>query len=909
MQTVVPSERESHVRFALQQLQLNRSVLLFGDPGTGKTHLGLTVALRAAVQGNSVGRIRPPGGGRQLLFGQIRSTDPGVAKLTEADSTEIERRLLEGAGHQPVVYVDDAHLLGADDAEWLCGLVYGSKVSLVAAVNAQDDRSAAVERFTRLWVDDIAARIDLKPLDRRQSLEMIRALRGSILFDLATELAIVRASGGLPGLIRELVNEIIEGGVIAGVNGSFVYPLQPVPSQRVQDMVWHGLGSLSDAQQDALVLLSRLEGIPQERAARYVGDSVLRDLIRSGHLAMRKDSGAIAVTNGVAAESILAMRRSERQLDSLKRAAKLMLHDHLAGIALRPLEYLFLGEHSIEDPAFAEAATESERAEIYLIAAAKSLAMGSLYAAMTFGKASFAESPTIEASVELSRIFTAMGNYKAAVAALDQLDVTDATAYSLVVASAWLGKLQTWLTGTDEAALATEILNRILGALPAQQAVVVETGLRSLSQLVAAQWEQSVETALRVIDQPSPAEELLPIRILSTDVLYADLTQLGDGAAFRSALESGRALQSFGGRSRSVSAGILEERAHFILLSSRLVATISIGVDVAAVPDELEAAMDDALTQGEATRAALLGAVVGFNAMCRGNFDLAELELRLASARVHGALDSRWPDWIAGVYSWILLQLGRLDEARDVINELAGQHYGATEHRNLVVALQSAELHRLDRKERDEQPTELVAFADSMADRSISSQLSTLFLAVSDGADAAAHVDTVADLREATDLPVLHGMADFIIGMANRDPVLLDGASQLLADAGHLAFARIASSRASEMHSVLGRRVAAAASQAFAQQLHLGMASRTGYSDDATPELVALTTREKEIVYLVSRGFSNKQIAADLFVSVRTVESHFYQARVKLGAVSRSEIIRLAREVVVEDGKTMIPGR
>jgi DNA-binding CsgD family transcriptional regulator len=897
------------VRFALQQLQLNRSVLLFGDPGTGKTHLGLTVALRAAVQGSSVGRIRPPGGDRRLLFGQIRSTDPGVAKLTEADPAEIERRLLDGAGPQPVVYVDDAHLLGADDADWLCGLVYGSKVSLVAAVNAQDDRSAAVERFTRLWVDDVAVRIDLKPLDRRQSLEMIRALRGSILFDLATELAIVRASGGLPGLIRELVNEIIEGGVTAGVNGSFVYPLQPVPSQRVQDMVWHGLGSLTDAQQDALVLFSRLEGIPQERAARYVGDLVLRDLIRAGHLVMRKDSGAIAVTNGVAAESIFAMRRSERQLDSLKRAAQLMLDDHLAGIALRPLEYLFLAEHAIADPVFAEAATESERAEIFLIAAAKSLATGSLYAAMTFGKASLAASPTIEACVELSRIFTAMGNFGAAVAVLDQLDAGVSSAYSLVVAAAWLGKLQTWLTGTDEAAIADRILNRILAALPRDRATVVETSLRSLDQMVAARWEDSVESALRVIEQPSPAEELLAIRILSTDVLYADLTQLGDGAAFRAALESGRALQSLGGRSKSVSAGVLEERAQFILLTSRLVATISIGVDVATVPDELEAAMDDALTQGEATRAALLGAVVGFNALCRGNFELAELELRLASVRVHGALDSRWPSWIAGVYTWVLLQLGRLDEARDVINELSSQHYGATEYRALVVALQTAELRRLERKESDEQPTELVAFADSLADRSISGQLSTLFLAVSDGADATTLADKVISLRRATDLPVLQGMADFIIGMANRDPVLLDGASQLLADAGHLAFARISSSRASEMHSVLGRRVAAAASQAFAQQLHLGMASRSGYSDESTPELVALTTREKEIVYLVSRGFSNKQIAADLFVSVRTVESHFYQARVKLGAVSRSEIIRLAKEVVVEDGKTMIPGR
>ena len=51
-----------------------------------------------------------------------------------------------------------------------------------------------------------------------------------------------------------------------------------------------------------------------------------------------------------------------------------------------------------------------------------------------------------------------------------------------------------------------------------------------------------------------------------------------------------------------------------------------------------------------------------------------------------------------------------------------------------------------------------------------------------------------------------------------------------------------------------------------------------------------LTTREREIALLVADGLSNRRIAEALFVSVRTVESHIYQARAKVGASTRREL-------------------
>lgn len=55
-----------------------------------------------------------------------------------------------------------------------------------------------------------------------------------------------------------------------------------------------------------------------------------------------------------------------------------------------------------------------------------------------------------------------------------------------------------------------------------------------------------------------------------------------------------------------------------------------------------------------------------------------------------------------------------------------------------------------------------------------------------------------------------------------------------------------------------------------------------------------LTPSEQRVVDLATRGLSNKEIAAQLFVSVYTVEAHLSHAYAKLGVRSRGQLTRLA---------------
>jgi len=55
-----------------------------------------------------------------------------------------------------------------------------------------------------------------------------------------------------------------------------------------------------------------------------------------------------------------------------------------------------------------------------------------------------------------------------------------------------------------------------------------------------------------------------------------------------------------------------------------------------------------------------------------------------------------------------------------------------------------------------------------------------------------------------------------------------------------------------------------------------------------------ISSREEEILRLVAWGYSNKEIAGELGLSVKTVETHKSNATQKLGLQSRIDVVRFA---------------
>jgi DNA-binding NarL/FixJ family response regulator len=73
-------------------------------------------------------------------------------------------------------------------------------------------------------------------------------------------------------------------------------------------------------------------------------------------------------------------------------------------------------------------------------------------------------------------------------------------------------------------------------------------------------------------------------------------------------------------------------------------------------------------------------------------------------------------------------------------------------------------------------------------------------------------------------------------------------------------------------------------------------AFRSGDSASSDAELDQLTAREREVLQLIARGYTYKEIAGRLHLSPRTVESHVSAVLRKLQLSSRHELTRWAAE-------------
>ena len=63
-----------------------------------------------------------------------------------------------------------------------------------------------------------------------------------------------------------------------------------------------------------------------------------------------------------------------------------------------------------------------------------------------------------------------------------------------------------------------------------------------------------------------------------------------------------------------------------------------------------------------------------------------------------------------------------------------------------------------------------------------------------------------------------------------------------------------------------------------------------------TPDRATLSQREREIVALLATGCTNREIAANLAISQRTVDTHISNILSKLGFTSRTQIAAWLRK-------------
>jgi DNA-binding NarL/FixJ family response regulator len=123
-------------------------------------------------------------------------------------------------------------------------------------------------------------------------------------------------------------------------------------------------------------------------------------------------------------------------------------------------------------------------------------------------------------------------------------------------------------------------------------------------------------------------------------------------------------------------------------------------------------------------------------------------------------------------------------------------------------------------------------------------------------------------------------------------------ATILAAWAGHLRSRRDLSRRYEEMLDE-ARRLAAST----------GQGRLTRMLDPPTPHAAGLTAREIDVLRLISRGRSNRDIAAELRITENTAANHVRSILIKTGAANRTQVAMMAvsRRWVDDHGPELAP--
>jgi DNA-binding CsgD family transcriptional regulator/tetratricopeptide (TPR) repeat protein len=299
-----------------------------------------------------------------------------------------------------------------------------------------------------------------------------------------------------------------------------------------------------------------------------------------------------------------------------------------------------------------------------------------------------------------------------------------------------------------------------------------------------------------------------------------------------------------------------------------------------------------------------------------GEWDDALAELEQASA-VAGAADKRLE--IYGMLALIAAYRGE--------RETAARHLRAVDDVDLSVAPPSALFTLLLAKslaaEQDGRLADAIAvlaewFEPGMAERMpgvyyLATPLARVALANGDR-ETASVAARVAEAEAAHQpLPLRTAMANHCRGLAAGDPALILSAADYFRAAGRVFHQAQALEDAAALEAERGQLTAAQEHLAAAVGGYAGLGaawnieqagtrlqsygvrpSRSAFRARPTAGWEALTPTEVKVAYLVADGRSNPDVAAALFLSRNTVQTHVSHILAKLGARSRAEIIREA---------------
>jgi DNA-binding CsgD family transcriptional regulator len=276
-----------------------QSVVLAGAPGVGKTRLALECLHAAEDAGFATARVHATRAAAAIPFGALAPLLPAFHHEEAGavdDRADLLRRsaaaLVERTGgRRLVLFIDDAHLLDDASATLIHQLAVTGAASLLVTVRTGE---ATADPIVSLWKDGLAERFEVEGLDADAIEEVLASALGGRVDRAAVAHLAVRCQGNVL-FLRELVIGALHDGTLRDDSGIWRLAGRLSPSDRLVELVESRLSGLSTAERDLLEVVSLGEPLGAAELLT-LGDPGLAEVLeRKGILRSQTDDRRLSV--------------------------------------------------------------------------------------------------------------------------------------------------------------------------------------------------------------------------------------------------------------------------------------------------------------------------------------------------------------------------------------------------------------------------------------------------------------------------------------------------------------------------------------------------------------------------------------------------------------------------------------
>lgn len=837
-------------------------LVLAGTAGAGKTRLAAEAVSLANEEEMTAEWVRATPATTPIPFGAFSRLIAGVDPSSDLGRDDMFRRATEvlmqrSAGTRLFLVVDDAHLLDDLSAALLHQVAGHPSVFLLLTVRTGEPTP---DPISSLWKDGLLSRLEVLPLSQAETASLVReALGGQV--DESSLASFWTTSGGNPLFLREIVLDATDSGRLRNEGG--VWRLRGgTTTSRLRDLVNHRLGSLTEDERSILetVALCEPTGVGLLGEFDRVAP-VLASLERRGLIETAADGRRVTVRLGhpVYGEVVRALVTPLARRLHLRQLAQAM---EACG-ARRPDDLLRLATWQVDAGAVS-------RPDLLVPAARQLNALYDYARAEQVARAAAEHTADVDASIVLATALNGQGRHRDADVVLAGATPSATTDEQRArIADARLYALFNGLGLVEEA----------IEMLEATRATLTEPRWRDY---VEASRCSTLEASGDVTATLAAADPLLRREGVDEEVRLRILPAAGvalvlAGASAEALDLADRTMES------AVRLAPTLPRGVGWAFSVRLLALMAEG-RLDECEQLLEILYPVAAQQEADDQRGGICLLRGRVALGRGDAATALRWLREAEGLLVGRDYDSYLPWCRALLAQALAAEDQMGEAEQAL-ESAHQARGVV--RTYDADIDMAEAHVSFAQGR---VSEAVKTARSVAERArrlgqAFPEAWILHELVRWGVPSEA-IDALDALDRTVVNPWIQAFAVHArAAMAGEGPGL-EAASESLARLGGWLMASEASSEAAAAFDREGLRARAAACRKHAHDL----AARSGRVPTEPTADIALSRREREVARLAARGLSNKEIADQLVLSTRTVESHLYQAFAKLGVSSRAEL-------------------